>query len=53
MNEKQIIKKYNDTSFKKPKEKLPIECKIILHKEINRLTRILKILNRVDKFQNG
>lgn len=42
MNKKQIIKKYND----EPKEKLPIECKIILRKEVNKLTRIL---NRLDK----
>lgn len=51
-DKKQIIKKYNDSTLKKKKAKLPNECKLILVKEVKRLTKILKRLNRVDKFQN-
>ena len=46
MSEKQIIKKKNDFTLKKPNDILPIECKIILRKEVNKLTRIL---NKLDK----
>lgn len=43
MSEKQIIKKIKGFT---PNDILPIECKRILHKEVNKLTRIL---NRLDK----
>ena len=43
MSEKQIIKKTNGFT---PNDILPIECKLILRKEVNKLTRIL---NKLDK----
>lgn len=46
MSEKQIINKLNDSTLKKTNDILPIECKIVLQKEVKRLTRIL---NRLDK----
>ncbi|MBA7533100.1 hypothetical protein ES705_25335 [subsurface metagenome] len=51
MFDKQIIKKYNDSTLKKEKAKLPIECKVVLLKEVKRLNKILKRLNRVDKLK--
>jgi len=38
--------KINGSTLKTAKNLLPIECKIILQKEVNKLTRIL---NRLDK----
>ena len=53
MFDKQIIKKYNDSTLKKekekPKESLPKECRMLLKKEVKHLTKVLKRLNRVDK----
>lgn len=40
------FKDFNKSKLKKPKEKLPLECKIVLLKEVKRLTKVLKRLNR-------
>lgn len=47
--DKQIVRKCNESTIEKPKESLPKECKIVLLKEVKRLTKILNRLNRVDK----
>jgi hypothetical protein len=50
MNGKQVLNKLNDSTLKRANNILPIECKIILQREVNKLTRILNRLdNELDK----